>query len=120
MAKKSVVTAAPMKVDVGGTVYELRPTLAALRAISAALGGLKPAFQRIQDLDYEATAAVIAAGAGLKLRPSEADALVEAVWTSDQRGEIGGAAIEFLVVLLNGGTPPSDDQPAAEESEGNG
>lgn len=120
MAKRSVVTAAPIKVDVAGAVYELRPTLAALRAISAALGGLKPAFQRIQDLDYEATAAVIAAGAGLKLRPSEADALVEAVWTSDQRGEIGGAAIEFLVVLLNGGAPPSDDGPVAEEPEGNG
>lgn len=118
MAKKSVVTAAPMTVTVGEDTYELIPSFAALRAINAALGGLKPAFRRIQDLDYEATAAVIAAGAGLKLRPAQADALVKAVWKSDQRGEIGSVAIEYLLVMLNGGSQP-DDEVSQEQSEGN-
>lgn len=120
MASASLATAAPITVTVGDDIYELKPTLAAVRSINAALGGLRPALQRIRDIDYDAFAAVIVAGAGLKLKAAQATALVEAVWQSPNRMDIGSAAVDYLLVLLNGGSAPTEVEPGTEEPEGNG
>lgn len=101
---KDVILAAPIAVAVGAARYELKPTIQAVRAISRALGGLAAAARAVREIDPDATAAVIIAGAGLRLEPDEVDALVNDVWQGDL-GRINGKVLEFLAVLLNGGAP---------------
>ena len=105
-------------VTVGGTEYTLVPTLAAVRAVTAACGGLLPAFRKVQDLDLDAMASIIVAGARLTLTAKEYDALAGAVWKTEKKGPIGSACIDFLSLLLNGGRSVEDEVDGA-EAEGN-
>lgn len=101
-------TQAPLVVTVGGDEYHLEPSLSAVRSIGAILGGLRPAFQRVTDINLDAMVVVVAAGAGLTLKPKEFDALAEAIWKAPNRVAIGGTISDFLAILLAGGQSPGD------------
>lgn len=109
-------------VKIGATTYTLTPTLAAVRRVNVALGGLLPAFRRCNDLDIDAIAAVIAAGAGLDFEDQdEADKFAERVWKADRDAYIKGL-VAFLSLLLAGGRKPDEKKPdeaAEEKTEGN-
>lgn len=110
MAKKaSVVLCETVAVEVGGEKYELRATLQAMRTVSQVFGGLRPAIERVTNLDLDATAGVIIAGAGLRLDRKESDALVEQIWQSDKKGDINAPVLDYLSILLNGGKPLEKD-----------
>jgi len=104
-------------VRIGIKTYTLNPTLSAVRRINQALGGLLPAFRRCNDLDIDAIATVISAGAGLSFEDQNAaDKFTEAVWKADRDEYIKGL-VAFLSLLLAGGKKP-DEKKQAEESEG--
>lgn len=116
--KGGVATAKPITATVAGTDYELIPTINAVRAINAGFGGLKPALEAVRNLNYDAVAQVIAAGSREAMKTAEIHALGEAIWKDDDRGEAMGAAVDFLVCLLNGGKPLNGD-PEPETDAGN-
>lgn len=121
----SIVTSKFPSVTIGGTVYELVPTLKAVRQLTNAGGGLLAAYRRVMDMDMDVIASVISAGADLTFgKPAEFDAFVEAVW-KEPRDNYSSGVSEFFSLLFNGGKVKSDD--AAEKkvekkpvSEGNG
>lgn len=114
------VTAMPITVSVGGKTYELSPTIGAVRLINGVFGGLKPALDAVQALNFDAVAQIINAGTGGKLKAKEVGAIGEALWTAEDRGDAMGATVEFLVTLLNGGRPPAPaTEEDAEADEGN-
>lgn len=110
MAKKSVIAEPTVTVEVAGESYELRPTLAAVRAVNSGLGGLVPAFRQVQDINVDAFALVIAAGAGLRLKAKEYDDFVEQIWRSPDKAAIGAPLSDFLSLLLRGGRPAVEDE----------
>jgi hypothetical protein len=65
-------------VEINGEVYELRPSLGAMKKINARFGGLRGALEALQNLNIESVAAIIAAGAGLGAR--EANDVTENVF----------------------------------------
>ena len=58
--------------------YNLKPTLAAVRAIESYFGGLRGASQAINALSIDGCAVIIAAGAGLTGK--DAEPIAEQVW----------------------------------------
>ncbi len=122
MAKAVLSTAFPT-VSIGGKTYTLKPTLAAVRKITSAGGGLLSAYRRSSDMDIDMTAAVIAAGADLTFKDQEeADAFSEAVWREDRKNYQTGLS-NYFILLFRGGKPKEDDEPrpeAKKEAEGNG
>ena len=123
--KASVVLCETVTVEVGGETYELKATLQAMRTVSQIFGGLRPAIERVTNLDLDATASVIIAGAGLRLDRKGADALVEQIWQTDKKGPINAPVLDYLSILVSGGKPlkKADDDTAtrtvAEPAEGN-
>lgn len=55
-------------IEVSGEVYELRPTLGALKRINKTFGGLRGALEALQGLNTEAIATIIVAGADLSIK----------------------------------------------------
>lgn len=78
--------------------YNLKPTLAAVRAIEAYFGGLRGASQAINALSIDGCAVIIAAGAGLTGK--DAEPIAEQVW---QAGvvDVGVELNKYLVTLYN-------------------
>jgi len=119
MAKKPVLTGDLPKVTVSGKEYTLKPSLSAARKITQALGGLRPAFMKCNDLDPDALAAVVAAGAGLTFKDqAEADAFTESLFFKTNRDDYIPGLTDFLILMLAGGKKP--DESAEATSEGNG
>lgn len=54
-----------VEVEIDGDRYELKPTVDAIRRISRAYKGLAPALAALQNVDVDAIAQVILAGAGV-------------------------------------------------------
>lgn len=119
---KTVTTEFP-SVRIGGKSYTLTPTLAAVRKLAAAAGGVRAAYRRFSDMDIDVTAATIAAGANIDFRDQkEADVFAEKVWRTPQEHYLAGVS-DFFVLLFNGGQrrePVEDEKPAAGGDEGNG
>ncbi|WP_322614207.1 hypothetical protein [Pseudomonas sp. BIC9C] len=97
-------------ITLDGETYTLKPTLGAVRAIEAHFGGLRGASQAINALSVDGCAVIIASGAGLTGKASEA--IPEQVW---QEGvlEVSVKLNAYLVALYNPkGTDPGKQQPA--------
>ncbi|WP_459200030.1 hypothetical protein [Pseudomonas tremae] len=94
---------------IGGAIYQLRPTLAAVRAIEARFGGLRGAASALHQVSVDGAALIIAAGANLTEKQTEG--LAEAVWQE------GVAAMtpqlnDYLAALYNPrGGEPGKQQP---------
>lgn len=85
-------------VKVGEESFELVPTLKAVRAIEARLGGLRGASQTVTALSVDGVAIIIAAGAGLEGKAAEA--IPEKVWQAGVL-EVSTQVNAYLVVLYN-------------------
>ncbi|WP_145155561.1 gene transfer agent family protein [Pseudomonas oryzihabitans] len=98
--------------EIDGETYQLRPTLAAVRAIEARFGGLRGAAAGLHGTSVDAVAIIIAAGANLTEK--QAEALPEKVW---QHGvaTLVPEVYKFLGALYN---PRGDDlgKPSGTES----
>lgn len=107
-------------VNIGGTDYTLLFNLKAVKRIERTLHGLLPALQEVQKFSLNAAVLVIVAGAGLSLKPSEVEALEEAIY---QEGIITVSVplIEYLSGLLNPGARTKDElaETTSTESQGN-
>lgn len=101
--KKPVVMAPELTATVGGEVHYLAPTLTAVRKITAFCGGIRPAFDRVRAIDFDAMAQILIAGAGLEVAGKDYDDLVTSIWQEENKAKLGGDLTAFLSVLLNGG-----------------
>jgi hypothetical protein len=107
-------------VEVGTEIYTLNFNLKAVKRIEQRFGGIAPALQEVQKLQLSAAAVVIAAGAGLTLKPNEVEALEEEIYEAGI-GEVTPPLIQFLIALLNPAAKSAADlAKAAEESEKKG
>lgn len=97
--------------EIDGETYQLRPTLAAVRAIEARFGGLRGAAAGLHGTSVEAVSVVIAAGANLTEK--QAAALQEKVW---QHGvtSLVPEVYRFLGALYN---PRGEDLGKPSETE---
>lgn len=95
---------------IDGNTYQLRPTLAAVRAIEARFGGLRGAASALHAVSVDGAAFIIAAGANLT--DKQAEGLPEAVW---QEGVAAMTPLlnDYLAALYNprGGTPGKEKPP---------
>lgn len=99
---------ATVELDLDGEIYELRPTLQAMRTISRHFGGIRAAMERIGGLDFDALSTVIAAGSGIKGRGKDRDRMEEALFGTGVAQATGPVA-EYLSGLLDPTGRESDD-----------
>lgn len=85
----------------------LVPSLKATKAISRHFGGLIPALDRIDKLDLEAAATIVAEGTG-----RAADQVIAGVFETGF-DELGAPLSRFLEALANGGKVPVIEEPMA-------
>ena len=108
------------EVTVGATVYNLAFNLRAVKRIEQRFGGISPALQEVQKLSLGVAAAIIAAGAGLTLKPKEVEELEEEIYDAGI-SEVTPPLIQFLIALLNPAARTAAElEKAAEESEKKG
>jgi hypothetical protein len=85
-------------VELGEEVFELRPTLKAMKKIQARFGGLRGAMEALGQLNVETIAVIISAGANAT--PRELGDIEEAVFSHG----IAGATeqvVPFITKLMN-------------------
>ncbi|MGV6473507.1 hypothetical protein [Azotobacter vinelandii] len=85
-------------ITLGGSTYELVPSLGAVRAIEARFGGLRGAIQACEGLSVEGVAHIVAAGAGLTGKA--AAGLPDEVWQAGV-AEVSVQLRPYLLALLN-------------------
>jgi Pyruvate/2-oxoacid:ferredoxin oxidoreductase gamma subunit len=104
-------------VVVGSEIYTLNFNLKAVKRIERHFGGIAPALQEVQKLSLGVAAVIIAAGAGLTLKPKEFEALEEEIYDAGI-GEVTPPLVQFLVALLNPAAKTAEElEKAAEEPE---
>ena len=104
-------------VQVGVEVYTLNFNLKAVKRIEQRFGGIAPALQEVQKLSLGVAAAIIAAGAGLTLKPKEVEALEEEIYDAGI-GEVTPSLVQFLIALLNPAAKSAEElEQAADEPE---
>ena len=107
-----------ISLTLGDDTYTLRPTLNAIRTLSRAHGGLRPALQTLFNQDFDGVVSIIKIGAGVPDRDEKA--LAAKVYAAGMNDATLMPLVEYLKVLMNGGKPPPpDDAPPTEETEGN-
>lgn len=115
----TAITKKLTEATVGDTTYTLVPSLAAVRVVTQACGGLIPAIDKVRGIDFDTMAVTVAAGAGLVLSTKEFDALATEIWQTEDKRPIVNSCIEFLSVLLNGGRSLPTGEEEEAEAEGN-
>lgn len=96
-------------VTLDGTEYELRPTLKACRKINAKFGGLRGALESLHNLDFDAIAFIVSAGAEIVSKQAMED-VAEAVYC-----DIAAATeqvIPFIEALFDPTGKNAKDEPA--------
>lgn len=92
---------------IGGTEYELKPSVFAAKFLSRKYGGLNLVVDRVSKLDFEAIIDVIQAGVGKQIaNPREHAKLEEEIFAtgfSDDTGQLGTLCIKYVISLMRGG-----------------
>lgn len=103
MAAKAKKDTAPASVTVtiGSDTYELVPSVEAAMHVCAQLGGLRPAIDRLPQIDIFAATVVIVGGA--QLSNAEAKDLPARIFASGDLVEICAACADFCLMLMQGG-----------------
>lgn len=111
---KNVYGSGTMEIELNGKTYELVASPKAMKNINRAFGGLGVAFQSIQNMDVEAIETILRAGL---TRRSDAEDLENDIFAAGLAKAVK-PAVEFLVMVQNGGrTAEEVEQEAAEEEE---
>lgn len=97
-----------VELDIGGTLYTLKPTLAAYQKIDSRMGGLRQAIESCGNMSIDGVVFIIAAGAGIGQR--EMPKLAEEVFAAGTSTLIPKVS-EYIMLLLN----PSGKQPEEKE-----
>ena len=103
-----------VEVNVGADTYILSFNLKAVKRIERVFGGILPAMQEVQKFNLGAVTQVIAAGAGLALKPKEVEDLEESVYDAGIIS-VTPPLIEFLSALLNPAAKAAEQLDAAAE-----
>lgn len=107
-----------VSITLGDDTYILRPTLNAIRTLSRAHGGLRPALQTLFNQEFDGVVSIIKIGAGIPDRDEKA--LAAKVYAAGMNDATLMPLVDYLKILLNGGkNPPADDALPTEEAEGN-
>lgn len=85
-------------VELNGAVYELRPTLKAMKRIQSRFNGLRGALEAVGQLNVEHVAAIIAAGVDAK--PGDVQTIEENVFAHGI-GPATEQVVPFVVALIN-------------------
>lgn len=112
-SKNVVITAEMMKVNLLGEEYELNVTIQGVRKITAAFGGLRPAVMAVENLNYDAVAAVLASGTDRQWKSSDLQQLAEEIWQTPDNNAYVSAATALLLMYLQGGRRPVKDEKKA-------
>lgn len=95
----------------------LKPTLAAIKAISTHFGSIQDAMQRVAARNFQAVEYIVQQG--LALDKKAARGLDERIYRTGVN-DVAGPCIEYLGVLQRGGRPLTDEPESDEGDEGNG
>jgi hypothetical protein len=93
----------------------LRPTLAAMTALSRLHLGISGLAQALVNQEFDAVVAVIRHG--LNLSDRDARTLPAEVFKNGLTADLVISLINYVTILANGGRPRDDNKPAAEEPE---
>lgn len=106
MTDKPKIGDGDVPITIAGKAYKLVPTYEAAMNLCKTGDGLAALITQCAALDGNAIKRVVAAGLG-----KEADDLGQLLWAEGWR-VVSGPAIEFLVILSNGGRPvPKKEKP---------
>jgi hypothetical protein len=120
--KGGVATAAPLSVTLDGDTFDLHPTFNTVERLNALFGGLKPAFQTVDNMNFKGTVRVIIAASTVHgIREDRVEQLARALWEHPKRSEVLDPVSRLLVLLLNGGKEPDkkDDEDELPPAAGN-
>ena len=98
-------------IDLGGAVYELRPTLKAMKKIQARFGGLAGAAEALKQLNSEHIAAIVSAGSNAA--PRDIADIEEAVF-SQGIASATEQVVPYITLLLN---PGGEDEASSDEAK---
>lgn len=116
--KKLPLGAGNVTITLDGDEYTLKPTLHAIKTLSANYEGLAGCLRRLQTMDFNAYVNVINIGTGAK---GQAAKDMEASIFRTPVGDMVGPLVEYVAVLMNGGRPVETNDAASDEGdEGNG
>ena len=97
----------------------LRPTPKAFQLISRQFGGLAQAIQRVERLELDVIAYIIAVGMGVD--PMKSAVFVKPIYDSGMGGNdkegIAPACVEYILVLQNGGKPMPKETDSLDTSD---
>lgn len=98
-----------IEIELGGEVFELRPTLKAMKKIQSKFGGLRGAMEALGQLNVEHISAIIAAGTNAA--PREIPDIEQAIFDHGI-AQATEQVVPFVTKLMN---PSGDDEPEAEK-----
>ena len=99
-------------ITVGTQIFELKPTLKAVRNIEARFGGISPAIVELNQLKTSAIAAILLIGSGQDFKPKDIEALEEEIFEAGIR-EVNPQVIPYVLALLNPGGKSKEELEAA-------
>lgn len=100
-----------VKLTLGDTEYELKPTFLAASKIPRHFGGFMPAIDAISKLDMGAMEVVISHGLGLTPHGQKTMNLPERIYEAGV-AKVAAPCIEYLTILMNGGKRVEDTEEA--------
>lgn len=106
-----------VEIDLNGTKLTLKPTLAAIKALSRTHGGMNAVIQGLIGQNFETAVAVIRFGANMSDR--DARNLEDRVFRNGLTTELLTRLIEYVGMLANGGKPvvAAEPEPASEGND---
>lgn len=105
-----------IEISLNGDTLVLKPTLAAIRALSRIGGGLSGVQTKLAAQDFDTVAQVIRLGAGMK--DADAKSLDQRIYRNGLGSDLLVPLIRFVAILGNGGKPVDDDGTDAGDDAG--
>ena|SRR5690554_6060380 len=97
----------------------LKPTPAAMMAVSRRFNGMDRALSSVRSVDIEALTFIIAHGAGMASDKKAPDRLRDQIFYAGA-ANVAMSCLHYLAILQNGGRPLSGLSDESEGDEGNG
>ena len=102
-----------IQIELAGETYELECKLGAFKSISERFGGFVGAFRKLAEVDIDAIAFIIAAGAGKPRNSKEIEKITERLFEEGLEDALPKLT-EYLSLLSAGGVKRKEAQSEAE------